>query len=127
MDNTIVLWILIGVLTVIALTVFIWGAIERNGILNDVEEAEEAVARLQDRLDNSLKSYKQLLDDYSSFMDRHEEKLKELMINNKTLELDLEKKDMEIEKLKSIITMYEAQKNFTIDLQEATENGRQSE
>ena len=72
-------------------------------------------------------AYKELLDDYSSFMDRHEEKLKDLMITNKTLELDLEKKDIEIEKLKSIITMYESMKNATIDLQEVKENGRQSE
>lgn len=127
MDNTIVLWALIGVLTIIAVTVFVWGAIERNGILNDLEEAEDDVSRLQIKIDDTLKSYKQLLDDYSSFMDRHEEKLKDLMIANKTLELDLEKKDLEIEKLKSAITMYEAHSSMNISLQEETENGRQSE
>lgn len=130
MDNTVMLWIIAGFAVLIVATVVVWNVVEKNRMLNDLEEAEEDVSRLQIKVDDSLKSYKQLLDDYSSFMDRHEEKLKELMINNKTLELELEKKDMEIEKLKSVITANEARslmKEDAINLQEETENGRQSE
>lgn len=75
---------------------------DRNKMAKDLAEIDAIVNRINEDLEEAQKQSYDILKQWSESMDKHEKAYDELDKRYKLLEIELEKKNLEIEKLKII-------------------------
>lgn len=95
-------YIIIGVLSVTLVLLILYILVDKKNHSDEIENLEENYDIIVDRYEDLIKNYEELNRKYADCIDKHDKAYDDICNRYKLLEMEVEKKDLEIANLNNI-------------------------